>query len=200
MEKFKFLVVVLSVYLPMGTAFAQLGLSAQRCDLAKAGAIEKCVPMQLGAVGMSTCNEAVAQANAACRRKDLTIVTILEEAGRDLSKGRSRVEQFPRSQDVGQSGSCLQGQPLLGKIDANTEICGGHLKVQLGAFKDFSNATNFVKKMGSQGLQATLDPGIEGQMNKVFLSINGKFGFSEESVKKITPRLDQEGIKYVVVR
>lgn len=94
---------------------------------------------------------------------------------------------------------CPSGQQQIGKFDPSTTVCAGNSKIQVGAFGDFNNAKNFVNKMRSQGFDATLDPGIEGQLNKVLISVNGKTGFSDDSAKTIGSRLAQAGIKYSVV-
>ena len=59
---------------------------SQVCEVAKGSAITKCLNMQSGMVGMASCDEAVSAANAACKRSDLTILNILEEASKGLSK------------------------------------------------------------------------------------------------------------------
>lgn len=56
------------------------------CDMQKGTAISKCLNMQVGAVGVASCNEAVQSANLACKRTDLTIMNILEEAQKRSAK------------------------------------------------------------------------------------------------------------------
>jgi hypothetical protein len=104
----------------------------------------------------------------------------------------SQISQRPQD-------SCPSGQQQIGKLDSSTAICAGNSKIQVGAFGDFNNAKNFVNKMRSQGFDSALDPGIEGQLNKILISVNGKTGFSDDSAKTIGSRLAQAGIKYSVV-
>ena len=59
---------------------------SQICEIAKGNAITKCLNMPSGASGMASCNEAVGVANNACKRTDLTILGIMEEASKGASK------------------------------------------------------------------------------------------------------------------
>jgi hypothetical protein len=97
------------------------------------------------------------------------------------------------------SSSCPTGRKILGKIDLGQVVCDGELRVQVGAFKDLSNAKNFAAKMRSQGIDTLIDPGIDGQLNRVFFSIGGGVSFSEDSSKLIGAKLARDGIKYTVV-
>ena len=56
------------------------------CDSAKGEAIGACVGMQPGAAGMGRCQAAVEKAGGLCKRPDLTIMSILEEASKDARK------------------------------------------------------------------------------------------------------------------
>lgn len=56
------------------------------CETAKGTAIEKCMSMKPGMEGMASCNGAVASANSACKRTDLTIQSIMNEASKGSSK------------------------------------------------------------------------------------------------------------------
>ena len=59
---------------------AKAEAEAMLCDMQKGNVISKCLNMQVGAVGMANCNEAIQNANFVCKRTDLTIMNILEEA------------------------------------------------------------------------------------------------------------------------
>jgi hypothetical protein len=56
------------------------------CETAKGDAIGACVSMQAGAAGMGRCQIAVEKAGALCKRPELTIMNILEEASKKASK------------------------------------------------------------------------------------------------------------------
>jgi hypothetical protein len=56
------------------------------CDVQKGAVIDKCIYMEKGAVGMAACNEAVKLANLACKRNDLTMMSIIEELQKGLVK------------------------------------------------------------------------------------------------------------------
>jgi len=56
------------------------------CEIEKGTAIERCMRMKPGMEGMATCNAAVAAANSACKRTDLTFLSIMEEASKGASK------------------------------------------------------------------------------------------------------------------
>ncbi len=56
------------------------------CDSARGEAIGACVGMQPGAVGMGRCQSAVDKAASICKRPDLTIMKILEEAAKESPK------------------------------------------------------------------------------------------------------------------
>jgi hypothetical protein len=96
------------------------------------------------------------------------------------------------------SPSCPAGRKILGKIDSGQIICDGDSRVQVGAFKDLSNAKNFAAKMRSQGIDTSIEPGIDGQINRIFFSIGGSVSFSEDSSKLIGSRLTRDGIKYSI--
>jgi hypothetical protein len=94
------------------------------------------------------------------------------------------------------SSSCPSDRKILGEIDSGQVICDGGSRVQLGAFKDLSNAVNFVTKMRSQGIDTLISPGIDGQVNRVFFSIGGGVSFSEDSLRLIEDKLARDGVKY----
>jgi len=56
------------------------------CETAKGTAIDKCMSMKSGMEGMASCNAAVASANSACKRTDLTIQSIMNDASKGYSK------------------------------------------------------------------------------------------------------------------
>lgn len=61
-------------------------LGSPICESAKGAAINKCLNMQTGMAGMASCDEAVNLARSACRRSDLTILSILDEASKKSNK------------------------------------------------------------------------------------------------------------------